>query len=488
MLVDMRVDPQESMIRHKFAHRIRFAADRSGSVIIIFALLAPVLLGVVGIAVDYATWALQLATLQRVADSAALAVASDLQVSGANTQRMQSLADSFVASTVKLQRGDGTVTVLAVAVARERPGGPFVPAGTPGGRAPSGVKVTLTQRKHAIMSRLVTPHLTDITVSAVAEAVGSAKLCIVGLAPTGASVVRLENSATSDAGDCAVYSMSAHAKGMEGDDRSLIASAMTCTVGGYKGRPDNFKPIPVTGCPAIKDPLADRPPPPVEGCSATDLYLRKGAHTLTPGTYCGGLKVDQGAEVTLKPGIYVMKDGPLVVGPSQEMVVVEMNCDQNVFAANSPQCAAVTRIETVGSLKGDGVGIYFTGDVSRSKFGTARPLLLLPHSVVELTAPRTGPMAGLLLFEDRDSASGRKFDILSDTARRLVGTIYLPRGTFSVRANQVVADQSEYTAIVANQIYLARKPRLVINTRYGATDVPVPKGLGPKSGTIGLAN
>ncbi|MEE8629194.1 MULTISPECIES: hypothetical protein [Methylobacterium] len=114
-------------------------------------------------------------------------------------------------------------------------------------------------------------------------------------------------------------------------------------------------------------------------------------------------------------------------------------------------------------------------------------MVFLPRSLVELTAPRTGDMAGLLFFEDRRSPDGRNFDILSDGARRLVGTVYLPRGTFSVRAMQVVADQSEYTAIVAHRIALSRQPRLVVNARYGDTDVPVPPGIGPKSGQVGLA-
>ncbi|MGF3027425.1 hypothetical protein ACQVP2_32040 [Methylobacterium aquaticum] len=97
-------------------------------------------------------------------------------------------------------------------------------------------------------------------------------------------------------------------------------------------------------------------------------------------------------------------------------------------------------------------------------------------------------MAGIILFEDRSNPEGQRYYIMSDSARRLVGTIYLSRGDFWVRSRQVVADQSEYTAIVANKIFLDKEPRLVINTRYGATDVPVPKGLGPTSGVIGLAN
>ncbi|MFH6782918.1 MULTISPECIES: pilus assembly protein TadG-related protein [Methylobacterium] len=462
-----------------------FSADRSGGVALIFALVAPVVLGVVGLAVDYATWTMQRGTLQQAADAAALAVVSDLQVAGANAQRMQSLADAYVKSNVKLQRGDGAVQVTVTPVARERAGGRFVPADPSNGRTPSAVTVSLSQRKFAIMSRLVTPQLTDLTATATAETVGSAKLCIVALASTGQSVLHLESRARIEAGDCAVYSLSSHARGLEGDDSSLIQASTTCTVGGYKGRAANFKPLPVTGCPTIKDPMAERPAPPVESCRYNDLKLRGGTHALDPGTYCGGLMIEDGAEVRLNPGIHVMKDGPLVVGPPQQAVMADQICDTS---STSSQCRTAANVKTIGSLKGDGVGIYFTGNYRNSRLQSTGPLLFLPNSVVELIAPRTGPMAGVIFFEDRASQEGQRYDIMSDAARRLVGTIYLPRGIFRVRSRQVVADQSEYTAIVANKIFLDKEPRLVINTRYGATDVPVPKGLGPTSGAVGLAN
>ncbi|WP_245442765.1 TadE/TadG family type IV pilus assembly protein [Methylobacterium terrae] len=455
--------------------------------VIIFALLAPVLLGAVGLAVDYATWTMQRATLQRAADAAALAVASDMQVSGTNTQRMQSLADAYVKSNVKLQRGDGEVHVTVAPVARERPGGPFVPAGQVAGRGPTAVTIMLTQRKYAIMSRLVTPQLTDNSVSATAEAVGTTRLCVVALDPSDDRSMRLAGDSEIDARGCAVYALSANAKAIVSSSGTLLAAATTCTVGGYTGHPSSFKPLPVTGCRVIKDPLADRPAPDAGPCRETNLRLRRGSHTLYPGTYCGGILVDVGATVVMAPGIYVIKDGSLVVGPPEQIFVTYEMCDQPTGATTLPQCKAEVRIENIGSLKGDGVGIYFTGDPQKGLSSISRPMLFLPASVVELTAPRTGPMAGMLLFEDRQSPAGRVFDILSDSARRLVGTIYLPRGTFSVRANQVVADQSEYTAIVANKIYLNRRPRLTLNTRYSDTDVPVPNGLGPTSSAVGLA-
>ncbi|TNC15107.1 hypothetical protein FF100_05960 [Methylobacterium terricola] len=462
----------------------RFWADRSGSIVVIFGLLGPVLLGMVGLAVDYATWTMQRTTLQQAADAAALAVISDLQVSGANALRMQSLAESYAKSNVKLQRGDGAVKVTVTPVIRERPGGHFIPIDASRGRTPNAVTVTLSQRKFAIMRRLVTPYLTDLSLSATAETVGTTKLCIVALSRTGLGALQLYNWARIEAGDCAVYAMSSDVRGLVGGGASLLQASTTCAVGGFWGQSANFSPLPVSGCPAIKDPLAERPAPPVGSCLQNNLILSGGRYTLDPGTYCGGLMIKDGAEVRLRPGIFVMKDGPLVVGPPQQMAMIEEVCE---IASGIKQCRNVSKIKAIGSLKGDDVGIYFTGNYTNSQIKSIGPLVFLPNSAVELTAPRTGPMAGVMLFEDRSTMEGQQYVIMSDSARRLVGTIYLPRGTFWVRSSQVVADQSEYTAIVANKIRLDYQPRLVINTRYGATDGPVPTGLGPSSSVVGLA-
>jgi hypothetical protein len=138
-------------------------------------------------------------------------------------------------------------------------------------------------------------------------------------------------------------------------------------------------------------------------------------------------------------------------------------------------------------LKGANVGFYFTGTVAPDENGVVAPMRFMKESVVEMTAPKTGAMAGLLFREDPNAPADRRFEVVSDSARRLVGTIYLPRGIFSVSANQPGADKSEYTAIT-KRMELFQAPNPVLNTRYADTDVPVPvpPGIGPNSGLTRL--
>jgi len=106
---------------------------------------------------------------------------------------------------------------------------------------------------------------------------------------------------------------------------------------------------------------------------------------------------------------------------------------------------------------------------------------------INLTAPKTGPLAGILFFEDRSAPLLRKHTINSSDARNLLGTIYLSRGALSIGGIRPVADQSAYTVIVARGIQLEAGPNLVLNANYYATDIPVPAGVGPNSsGNVGL--
>jgi hypothetical protein len=166
-----------------------------------------------------------------------------------------------------------------------------------------------------------------------------------------------------------------------------------------------------------------------------------GTQSLNPGVYCGGLRVTGGAVVTLNPGVFIIKDGPL-------------------------------KVDNNSSLSGSDVGFYLTGSGAVLNFDAG-------NNVVSLGAPTSGALAGLLFFEDRAAPVGQNHQILSDQARMLLGTIYLPQGNFNVGANNPVADQSAYTILVTNTISAAAGPNLVLNSNYGASTVPVPDGVGP---------
>ena len=107
--------------------------------------------------------------------------------------------------------------------------------------------------------------------------------------------------------------------------------------------------------------------------------------------------------------------------------------------------------------------------------------------MISLTGAVDTEMAGMLVFEDPSATEGRQHHIASLNVQTLTGTIYLPKGYLLVDPNALVANKSAYTAIISNRLELTAGPELVLNSNYGATDVPVPAGI-RSSSTVVLTN
>jgi hypothetical protein len=268
---------------------------------------------------------------------------------------------------------------------------------------------------------------------------GSGKICVLGLMESSLFAgVHLDNSASISAPECGIYSNSTSFASIRADASATAEAELICAAGGYWAESgSSFSPAPTTDCPQIPDPLADRPAPSTGSCKAMELVIEDDT-TLSEGTYCGGIRVSDDAKVTLLPGVYVIKDGPLVV-------------------------------ENASQLIGQNVGFFLSGSTAVFHFA--------PGTTINLTAPAEGPMAGLLFMEAGGMGGFRLHRIESNDARQLLGTIYLPSSILQVDADAPVADQSAYTAIVVMRLWLQDGPTLVLNSDYSATDVPVPDAI-----------
>ena len=100
----------------------------------------------------------------------------------------------------------------------------------------------------------------------------------------------------------------------------------------------------------------------------------------------------------------------------------------------------------------------------------------LSSVTIRLEAPKDGPLAGILIFGDREADDLREYKITSDNARVLLGAIYIPRGFLTIDPNNPLSEDSPWTAIVASRITLKKSSNLVLRTDHGLTDVPVPNG------------
>ncbi|WOR14518.1 Tad domain-containing protein [Hyphomonas sp. FCG-A18] len=156
---------------------------------------------------------------------------------------------------------------------------------------------------------------------------------------------------------------------------------------------------------------------------------------LSPGTYCG-LDVAWG-HVEMQPGVYFIKGAPMTV-------------------------------RRKATLTADGVTIIF---VDQGAF-----LRVSDQAQFKLTAPESGPTAGIALAEDRQTAKGNEHMISRFTGQgkvSLVGLIYLPTQNFFFSGNGTGEQTSPLLQIVVNRLAMLNNSKLKIDFKPEKTSIPV---------------
>jgi hypothetical protein len=402
-----------------------------GHMALMAALLTPMLVGVAGSAIDVSAFLTHRTNLQSVADAAALAAAKEASLNGWSKEA----AAAVVHGLLEADRGPEAATTVVAKIEIDA--------------SKKEVKVFLEEDRRPYFMVGYFVGSPQIVVWAKARTNSVSNICVIGLEGSDPGAVALQDSALISAEKCAVYANSLDVSGLASTGNAELKAQLACAAGGFAGMPRNFNyQLPLTDCPAVADPLASRPEPAVGTCREKDADYSHFIGSLQPGVYCGGLTIRANSDVTLRPGIYIIKDGPLVV-------------------------------ESSSSVNAKGVGFFFTGDDARLVFGS--------DSSVDIEAPTSGPLAGITMFQERAAAEA-DFVITSNGARKLIGTIYLPNGNLIINANSKVADESAYTAIVVRRLQLSKGPNLVLNTDYDRTLVPVPEGVGPQASTVNLVH
>ncbi len=406
----------------------KFASDTRGSMMTIAALALPTLAFGTGAAVDMSRWYNAKATAQSAADATALAVVQEAALAGMDDRKINAAAATF-ARTVLADLADAAEIRTTSRI------------------SDATLTVDITVKSDAKFGKILGVSDRSISVSATARMMGKSKICLLALESSKAKALEASKSAKITAPECSFFVNSRDAKAIDVMDDAKLTAQIICSSGGYSGSVFNFGVTPRRDCPPISDPLANRAPPAAAHCDHVDRIIETGTVVLRPGVYCGGLRIRQTANVRLDPGIYVFRGSKLVV-------------------------------EGTATIEGQDVGLYFQDKNAQFDFG--------PDTTVSLSAPVSGPMAGILFYEDRSVPHGARHQILSNNAHTLLGTIYLPRGQLFIGSNRPIAQRSAYTIVIANQIEMTAGPELFLNANYGATVVPVPAGVGPVPGRATL--
>jgi hypothetical protein len=384
----------------------------------IFAIAVPVL-AVIGCgAADLASVATDRSKMQDAADAAALDGATQLSV--ANTAGAADRAKQFAVDQLSDVAKRITLTQTVT-----------VPSDA------STITVAINGHRSSFFGNLLPMGGWNLAARATAQPLSRMPLCLLTTDAAGAAsggALSMLDSSQINAPGCLVHSNSDLSVPSPADLNAGTAEAVDAATG-------HITPAPQTGAPPIPDPFANVNwnIPPI--CNPLDLLYDLGVNVLFPfpGIHCGNVTVRKNATALLLPGNHYFLKGVL-------------NMQQN------------------STLQGSDVVLIFDKD-SYFQFQD--------HSQIKLQGRQSGPFAGFVIATT--PANTHNFQITSDSARQLLGTIYIPNALLTVSGTSTnVADQSAWTVIIAKGVQLSGSPNLVLNTNYNGI-LATPTGLGPTS-------
>jgi hypothetical protein len=407
-----------------------FTNDLSGSVGTIFAICVPVLVGTVGLCLDYGIASNAHHTMQQAADAGALAAARELSLSDSRRENVPVVVKSVVQAYVAVDlRGSGAEKAALNTVVKD---------------SPPQVIVTLEKSIKRVIGGVFSMGDMRVEVTSVAQIMGMPNICLLALERSEPKALTVEKTSLLEGKSCAIFSDSSAADGISVESRAMLRASTICSAGGVDASSNgDVAPPPFTDCPHFEDPLESRQEPLVAGCTFTNTVIKNQVRTISPGIYCGGLKIDGDSAITALPGLYILTKGNL-------------------------------ELKGTAVLKGRDLSFYLDAD-STMKFDE--------KTAIDLEARAVGAMAGILFFGSRKHSSEMRHEILSESAQKLVGTIYFPASTLVVGsgsehgAGANVGSAAAYTAIVARRVVVQNKSVVTLNTDYNKTDVPVPDGI-----------
>ncbi len=408
----------------RFPYRASLKARaQSGNLTIMAGLAIVPLAMIIAMTSELVSLSSEKALMQSAADAAALSGAQDLILVGSNARQTPSDVESFAMAQVGAFASRATVSFKAV-------------QGNDGSYTVEGLAI-----RPSFFGDLVPPGGFRIEVKSIAESMNVQPLCVIGddaTMPKGMAI-SVTNNSSLRARNCIV-----HANGnFTSNNNGTVEAGTSQAVGTALG--SGFKPAANSGALPIADPFKFRDVLPLTPC---DKVLDGGKKTIATAT----------ESVALKPGMH--RTAYTVTGQA----TLRLEPGEHYF------CKPLM-ITGQGRLEGEDVLLMFTAGNALSAFD---------QSSVSLSGRKSEEWAGFVIVATRDNDAN--FGIESSRVDKLLGTIYLPMTKLLVRSSGDVAEDSQWSVIVARNIQLIDNARLVINSDYEGSPVPVPIGVGNKAG------
>ena len=405
----------------------------------IAALLAPVILGMAGIAIDVGFAMHERVKAANAADAAALAGA-DVLMNGGEAEAARSVA------LIYAQKNGYEPSVTTVYVP---------PMNGPHKGDEDYVEVSIASSTRTFFMRVLHVESTTVRARAVAASVTPPKnYALVILDETACSAFDQSSSAnlTINGGGMMVNS-SCDPSASQSGGSSITASYLDYYYQGswQLGNNATTSPPPTTVTQRLPDPLASLPRP--VPCTSTTTYTPSGCNVLQS-VDSGGTQDNPGQmhvtasdqNLTLHPGVYW---GGITIGGTGGSGNVEFLPGTYVLAGGGNTSGGFVYSGSA-TLTGDGVTFFNTDDqlANASSKRPCGPYSLTGNGVLDFTAPTTGTWKNMLFWQSDDCIETFKYSGGSWTT---AGVVYLPDAQLSLTgggnlgAMQIIVDTFNYS-------------------------------------------
>ena len=422
--------------------RIRLK-EHSGTVAIVFALLLPVLIGMLGIIIDLGYAYQYRRIMQTAADGAAMGGAYSIFRDDSNQSDNIEKAALYDAAMNGFDGSNGETRTVN-----------FPPVGGFYAGEDGYVEVIISRQLPTYFMPVL--GIYDMTISARAVAGVTAAIgCLFVLNGTKDKALDVASASTLTALDCRVKVASCStSNALSTTSLSTINFGDIDVCGNYEcSSGSTCNPTPDTGecdgtpCERGLDPLEDlNQPVPPAGCDQTDFKVNSlgsvgTRHQIWPGTYCNGLNVESGSHVNFNPGMYYLKGGGL-------------------------------KIQSDSTAEGFGVTFFNTEGGGGTNY---EPIFIQNNNASRFSAPDTqsdNTFDRVLFWQDRNIVGEYDNKIESNATSYFDGILYIPTQHLQFHSNTVGEGGAGYTVIIVDTLEVSSGT--TVSLGLGAGGLPVP--------------
>jgi len=480
----------------------------NGQVLVIVAIGMAVLLGFVGLAIDVGMLYTTRRQMQTAADAAAIAGANALQGSSSDLYQQAAQAVAKLNGFVDATNGV-SVTI-----------GP--PASPPNPSTGQYVEADISQDVPTYFLRALGYSTMKVSARAIAGTVNG-PACVYALDPSASGSISLTGNFTLDA-SCGVIDDSSSSSALKATGNGTVKTASMGIVGDYsKAGNVSFTPTPKINIAPAPDPLASLQPPSVPTCAqqsptSSASYSVSGNNqtvTVPPAiygkgvsisgntahaTFAGGSSYGNGIQLSGNNGDVTFNPGTYQSGGSGDAITIRGNAATTFNSGTYTFCGAVSiagnnnvtlspglyyggisitgnatvtfnpgtyilaggGLSVTGNSNLTGRGITFYLTTGSGGYG---PINMTGNESADFSAPTSGPLEGILFFQDRTISSGSASKLVGNSSSTFDGVAYLPTTALTYVGN---SSSSGYTFLIADTITMTGNTSATLGNDYSS--------------------